>query len=194
MSRSETELRFFTQLLPLFGTFFGFLLTLIGLKYQSSGATLFHEHGTILLLIIIDVFTCIVALAVTILSATNTSYHLFFKSVCLISGAFACDLLLLVLYPPFGWFIFTICVLVLIYLLHSSYQQILKCCKEILQSISHYTFNAFHILCNWFKQNFPSQSIRRAPSQAFDGSPMLTPNITEKQVTKLEECITETLP
>ena len=92
------------------------------------------------------------------------------------------------------WFIFAIGVLVLICLLYASCQQILKCCQEILQSISHYTSNACHILCNWFKNNFPFQSIWRAPSQASDGSPMLTPNMIEKQVKKLEECLTKSLP
>uniref|UniRef100_A0A2N9GJI9 Uncharacterized protein n=1 Tax=Fagus sylvatica TaxID=28930 RepID=A0A2N9GJI9_FAGSY len=78
------EVHLFTGLIALFGFFFGFLLTLIGLKYQSS------------------------ALAAVILTTFNPSYLPFLKSVSLISGAFACDCSYLIVVPPFGWFIFTI--------------------------------------------------------------------------------------
>ena len=160
MSRSEPELRFFTQLLPLFVTFFCFLLTLLGLKYQSSRATLFPEHGAIVLLIIIDVFTCTVALAVMTQSTSNTSYRMFFKSVRSISGDFAYDLLFLILFPPFGCGSSLLQVYLFLYVYFMPLtNKFSKCCQEILQSISHYTSNACHILCNWFKYNFPFQSI-----------------------------------
>ena len=80
-SRSEPELRFFTALLALFGFLFSFLLTLLGLKYQSSGAALFHEHGAIMLLLTIDVCTCTIALATAMLQTSNPRYLPFFKSV-----------------------------------------------------------------------------------------------------------------
>jgi hypothetical protein len=175
------EVRLFTGLIGLFGFFLGFLLTLVGLKYQSSAAALFHAHSAIMVLLIIDVCTCTIALAAVILTTFNTSYLPFLKSVSLISGAFACDLLILIIVPPFGWFIFTIWVFVLVCLLYGKYQYILQCCQEILQSISHSTFDAFDVLCNWFQQNFLSQSIRRIPSQASNGSPMLTPIVPEEQ-------------
>ena len=169
------------MLIALFGFFFGFLLTLVGLKYQGSCATLFHAHSAIMVLLIIDVCSCTIALAMVTLTTFNTSYLPFLKSVSLISGAFACDLLILIIVPPFGWFIFTIWVFILVCLLYGKYQHILQCCQGILQSISHSTSDAFDVSCNWFQQNFLSQSIRRLASQASHGSPMLTPNVLEQQ-------------
>ena len=151
------------------------------MKYQGSGATLFHTHNVIIVLLVIDVCTCTIGLATVILTTFNTKYLYFLKSVSLISGAFACDLLLLILVPPFGWFIFTICVSILACLLYGSYQEILKCCQEIQSSISHSTSQAFEVLCNRFQQNSLFQSIWRTPSQAFNGSPMLTPNMPEQE-------------
>ena len=158
LSRSEPELRFFTALLALFGFLFSFLLTLLGLKHQSSGAALFHEHGTIMLLLTIDVCTCTIALAAAMLQTSNPRYIPFFKSVCLISGAFASDLLLLILFPPFGWFVFIIFVFILICLVYGSYEQILNCSQEFLGSISSCTSHCIHILCNWFQENFQFQT------------------------------------
>ena len=175
------DVRLFTGLIALFGFFFGFLLTLVGMKYQSSGATLFHAHSVIMVLLIIDVCTCTIALAAVILTTFNTSYLPFLKIVSLISGAFACDLLILIIFPPFGWFIFTIWVFVLVSLLYGKYQRILQCCQGIFRSISHSTSDAFDVLCNWFQPNFLSQSIRQVPSQASNGSPMLNPNMPEEQ-------------
>ena len=176
-SRSEPELRFFTALLALFGFLFSFLLTLLGLKYQSSGAALFHEHGAIMLLLTIDVCTCTIALATAMLQTSNPRYLPFFKSVCLISGAFASDLLLLILVPPYGWFVFVVCVFILIYLVYGSYEQILNCSQEFLGSISNCTSHAIHILCNWFRENLQFQTT--------NGSLMLTSNETGTQVAEM---------
>jgi hypothetical protein len=168
------EVRLFTSLIALFGFFFGFLLTLVRFKYQSSGATLFHAHNAIMVLLIIDVCTCTIAFTAVMLTNFNVSYLPFLNSVSLISRAFANDLLILIIVPPFGWFIFTIWVFVLVCLLYGKYQHIFQCCQEILRSISHSTFDAFDVLCNWFQQNFLSQSIKQIPSQTSNGSPMLT--------------------
>ena len=175
-SRSEPELRFFTALLALFGFLFSFLLALLGLKYQSSGAALFHEHGAIMLLLTTDVCTCTIALATAMLQTSNPRYLPFFKSVCLISGAFASDLLLLIL-PPYGWFVFIVCLFILIYLVYGSYEQILNCSQEFLGSISNCTSHAIHILCNWFRENLQFQTT--------NGSLMLTSNETGTQVAEM---------
>ena len=53
-TRSEQEIRSITALLALFGFILGFLLTLVGFKYTSSGAALFHKHHAIMLGLIID--------------------------------------------------------------------------------------------------------------------------------------------
>ena len=69
------------------------------------------------------------------------------------------DLLLLILIPPFRWFIFTICVFILICLVYGLYKQILKCNQEFLGSISNYISHAIHILCNWFRESFQFQKM-----------------------------------
>ena len=60
------------------------------------------------------------------------------------------------------------------------FQQIFDSCQENIQSVS-----------NWFEQKFNFQSISQTSSQVSNGSLMLTPNVTEKQATKSEECLTE---
>ena len=53
-------------------------------------------------------------------------------------------------------------------------------CRENIQLFS-----------NWFEKKFHSQSISQASSQAFNGSLMLTSNLTEKQVMESKECLIE---
>ena len=53
-TRSEQEIRSITALLALFGFILGFLLTLVGFKYPSSGAALFHKYHAIMLGLMID--------------------------------------------------------------------------------------------------------------------------------------------
>ena len=154
--------------LAAFSFMLGFLLTLLGWKYQNSSVSLFHTHGAIMLLLIIDVCTFTIALAMTILPTANRTHLSLFKNVCLISGAFACNLLLLILVPLFGWFIFTIFLFVLVWLLYGLYNQILQCCKKILEPMWHSISEAFHSLCDRFRDIF--QSIWQTPSQAFSES------------------------
>ena len=144
--------------------------------YQGSSAALFQEHSAIMLGLIIDVVTFAEALAAWVLATSNRNSPLFFKSVCLILGAVACDLLLFILNPILGWVILALCASTLVCLLYGFYKQIFESCRENIQSVS-----------NWFRQKFQFQSI----SQASNGSLMLTPNVTEKQATKSEERLTE---
>ena len=60
-----------------------------------------------------------------------------------------------------------------------SCKQIFESYQENIQSVS-----------NWFEQKFNSQSISQTASQVSNGSLMLTPNVTVKQATKSEECLT----
>ena len=151
-------------------------------------------------------------MAVTILPTFNRTHLPFFKGVFLISGVFAYDLILLMLVPPFGWFVFTICASVMALLLYRSRRQILRCCQEIIESVWHSTSEAIHCLCDWFRQSlqlvqrcqeilepmwhstseaFHSlcdwfrqsfQSVWTAPSQASTESSMPISNMTEKHV------------
>ena len=152
----------------------------MGLLYQGSAAALFNEHNAIMLGLIIDVVTFTTSFAAWVLATSNRNSPLFFKSVCLILGALACDLLLFILDPILGWVIFGLGASILVYLLYGSYKQIFKSCQENLQSI-----------LNWFRNKFQSQSICQASSQASNKSLMLTPYVTENQATKLREGLTE---
>ena len=155
MSRSEQGLRFFKQFLAVFGFSFSFLLALVGLKYRNSDGALFHEHHVIMVLLIIDVCTGTIALAMVTLPTFRNSSLFLFEIVCLISEVFACDLLLLILIPPFGVFMFIICAFGLVYILYGTYPKILNSCQEILKSM------------------------RQEPSKTPNESLMLTPNETD---------------
>ena len=88
--------------------------------YRGSSVALFQEHSAIMLGLIIDVVTFAVALAAWTLATSNRNYHLFLKSVCLILGASACDLLLFIHDPILGWIIFGLGASILVYLLYVS--------------------------------------------------------------------------
>ena len=173
--RNEQELCSYIKWLSIFGFVFGTLLTILKWKYQSPDISLFDIHGALMLLLIIDVCIFTISMAVTILPTFNRIHHPFFKGVFLISGIFACDLILLMLVPPFGWFIFTICAFVLVLLLYRSHEQILQCCQETLEPMWHSTSEAFHSLCDWFRHSF--QSVWTTASRASTESPMPTPNV-----------------
>ena len=138
------------------GVLFGPLLTILGWKYQSPDVSLFDTHGALMLLLIIDVCIFTISMAVTILPTFNRTHLPFFKGVFLISGVFASDLILLMLVPPLGWFIGTICAFAILLLLNRSRKQILELCQEILESMWHSTSKALHRLCDWFRQSFQS--------------------------------------
>uniref|UniRef100_A0A7N2N057 Uncharacterized protein n=1 Tax=Quercus lobata TaxID=97700 RepID=A0A7N2N057_QUELO len=159
--RSEQELRFFKQFLAVFGFSVSFLLALVGLKYQNSDGALFHDHRVIMVLLIIDVCTGTTALAMVTLPTFRNSSLFLFEIVCLISEVFACDLLLLILVPPFGVFMFIICAFGLVYILYGAYLKILNSYQEILKSM------------------------RQEPSQTSNKSLMLAPNETEIQVAEM---------
>ena len=136
------------------GVLFGPLLTILGWKYQSPDVSLFDTHGALMLLLIIDVCIFTISMVATILPTFNRTHLPFFKGVFLISGVFACDLILLMLVPPFGWFICTICASVMVLLLYRSRKQILQLCQEILEPMWHSIFEAFYSSCDWFQQSF----------------------------------------
>ena len=173
--RNEQELCSYIKWLAVFDFVFGTLLTILKWKYQSPNISLFDIHGALMLILIIDVCIFTISMARTILPTFNRTCHPFFKGVFFISGVFACDLILLMLVPPFGWFIFTICTFVLVLLLHRSCEQILRHCQETLESMWHSTPESFHSLCDWFRHSF--QSVWTTASRASTESLMPTPNV-----------------
>nr|POE96738.1 hypothetical protein CFP56_43464 [Quercus suber] len=60
-------------------------------------------------------------------------------------------------------------------LIIDSFQSVLRC-HEILEPMWHSISEAFHSLCNWLRQSFPSIWI------VSNGSSMPTPNLKEKHV------------
>ena len=114
-------------------------------------------------------------LVVAMLPITNRNCFHFFQKVCLFFAALACNLLIFILVPILGWIFLTLGASILVYLLYGSYIMIFKFCQENLKSIS-----------NWFRQKFQYQLSSQLSSQTSNGSPMLTPNVTEKQMTELE--------
>ena len=178
---SQQELNFSTTVHTAFGFVIVLLLTLLQVKYQNFGNP-FQMHGAIMSLFIVCVLAYAIALVVVSQPTPNTSYLPLLRDVCFIFGAFACDLLLLMLVPPFGWLILGLCVCMSIRLLFYSYQQILQCFQQIFQSFNQNISKAFKILCCWFQSSF--KSLCRAASRAFNSMP--TSNSIENQVVEME--------
>ena len=122
-----------------------------------------------MLLFILAVLVYTIALAGISQLTSNTSYLPLLRCVCFIFGAFACDLLLLILVTPFGWFILILCVCMSVRLLCDSHRQILECFQQIYQLINQSTSKAFNILCSWFQK----------ASTAFNSSSMPIANSME---------------
>ena len=179
---SQQELGSCTTIHIFFGFLITLLLTLLQVNYQKSGNP-FETHGAIMLLFIIVVFVYTLALAGISQPTSNKSYLPILRRVCFISGAFACDLLLMILVPPFGWFILELCICMFVQLLFESRQLILCWFEQTFQSIKRFTSQAFNILGGWFQNSI--QSLHRATSRAFHRSPMLLPTQTEQQVVEI---------
>jgi hypothetical protein len=139
-----------------FGFLILLLLTLLQVKNQNSGNP-FETHGATMLLFIIAVHVYAIALAGISKPTPNTSYIPILRRVCFIFGAFACGLLLLILVPPFGWLILSLCACMSAKLLYDSYEQILKCFQQIFRSINQSTSQEFNILCGWFHKIVSNQ-------------------------------------
>ena len=104
---SQQELGFSTtfQLHTAFGFLILLLLTLLQVKYQNFGNP-FQTHGATMSLFIIAVLVYAIALAGISQPSSNRSYLLILSilgRVCFIFGAFACDLLLLILVRTSLW-------------------------------------------------------------------------------------------
>ena len=156
--RNEQELHSYTIWLVVFGFMLGSLLTFLGWKYQSPDVSLFDIHGAIMLLLIIAVCIFTISMVVIKLPNFNKIDLPFFKGVFLISGVLACDLILLMLAPPFGWFIFTICASVMVLLLYRSRREIQKflnqCGTPLLRHSTVYVIG-FDRVSNQFGQHLP---------------------------------------
>ncbi|KAF9660658.1 hypothetical protein SADUNF_SadunfUnG0001800 [Salix dunnii] len=106
------------------------LLALLQLKYQNKKNSPFEAYGTIILLYILTSLvysTALIALLLRAQQQPETVCLATLEHISLLSGALACDLLLLILSPPFGYFLLAFCgVLILVKALLRSYQQIME--------------------------------------------------------------------
>uniref|UniRef100_A0A6N2MBI3 Uncharacterized protein n=1 Tax=Salix viminalis TaxID=40686 RepID=A0A6N2MBI3_SALVM len=105
------------------------LLALLPMKYQNEELSPFDAHGTIMLLYILASIIYSTALIALLLRAHHqlpeTPCLAALEHISLLAGALACGLLLLILAPPFGYFLLAFCgVLVLVKALLGCYQQI----------------------------------------------------------------------
>ncbi|KAJ6427763.1 hypothetical protein OIU84_023212 [Salix udensis] len=84
------------------------LLALLQVKYQNKETSPFEAHGTIMLLYILTCLFYSIAFIALLLRARQLPETLCLATlehISLLTGALACDLLLLILAPPFGYFL-----------------------------------------------------------------------------------------
>ncbi|KAB1211759.1 hypothetical protein CJ030_MR6G025632 [Morella rubra] len=84
-------------------------VNILQIEYQSSSTSPFKAHGTIMSLFIVTVCVHVVAFMEISMAAPYTSYLPTARLICSISGVLASTLLVLILFPPFGWFILFLC-------------------------------------------------------------------------------------
>ncbi|XVE55321.1 hypothetical protein DITRI_Ditri03aG0149500 [Diplodiscus trichospermus] len=87
--------------------------------YQNEDKSPFQTHALIMKFFTVCAFIySSVAVAVMILEKSHCTicscYLPLLNHLSLILGAFACDFLLLILFPPFGYFVLLLCILMLL--------------------------------------------------------------------------------
>ncbi|KAK9274180.1 hypothetical protein L1049_018994 [Liquidambar formosana] len=131
---------------------FGFLIvvlsTLIQIKYQSKDLSPFETHPATMIAFIIVVVIHVGALVVTIGRETDSrSYLPVLRHALLISGALASALLLRILVPLFGLFMFILCLLLSVAISCVWYQ-------KIFGLPSWADLEVFNKLDDWLRQVF----------------------------------------
>ena len=128
----------FTKMCAIIGSLIIVLLALLPLKCGNNESP-FETHGLVMMLFIVTVFIhALVAVAtITVEAARFTNHSLVpvLKLICFGFGVVACDLLLLILAPSFGYFLLAIWVLLLLlillyYVLTLALHNFLRNCEE----------------------------------------------------------------
>ncbi|KAH7516415.1 hypothetical protein FEM48_Zijuj10G0132900 [Ziziphus jujuba var. spinosa] len=91
------------------------MVTLIGLlqlMYEAKNVSPFDTHYTTMVLFFVSLFVYVIAATVDkeLPQPQNPNYTGIMSKTKLFSGCFALNMLLLILIPPFGWFILTLCI------------------------------------------------------------------------------------
>ncbi|GMN69475.1 hypothetical protein TIFTF001_038540 [Ficus carica] len=107
-----------------FGFIIGLLLTLVGVKYQGSGTTLFRQNRQIVSLFILTISLYATALVKTTLASRNDNHQSSnsYPAIFLIIGTFASELLLFILLTPLGWSLLNILALVFLAVQYGCHQ------------------------------------------------------------------------
>lgn len=169
---SEFEQRLRTALAYL--AVFAFLLPLLNSLIQTKikDASLFETHPAITLAFIITLLILTAALLILIaLKNTETTYLPILWHAILVSGALASALLIWIISPLLGLFMFVLCAVL----------TIISACvwyRKTFQPPPRAAFEVFNKLCDWFLQF--SLSLPNAVFRAFNISPTSSDS-TEKE-------------
>ncbi|KAG8663981.1 hypothetical protein MANES_01G269250v8 [Manihot esculenta] len=112
------------------------LLTLVQVKYQDKQDSPFETHEAIMVLFIVAAFIYTVSFLSSLILIQNHHDYTFYvlpilKQISVVSGTLACDSLILILCPPFGYLVLALCALLALRILIGSYHQIVHCSKRL---------------------------------------------------------------
>ncbi|XWS23726.1 hypothetical protein CRYUN_Cryun28dG0040000 [Craigia yunnanensis] len=99
--------------------------------YQNDDKSPFQTHGLVMKIFIISVCIYTSLAVAVVIPCTSYSYLAVLNRLGLVLGAFVCDFLLLMLFPPFGYFVLVLCILMLLIITLKSYQQIFKLILDV---------------------------------------------------------------
>ena len=148
-----------------------FLTAFIGFHYQGLGISPLESHfATILILIITTIVYSIARVEIKL--PQNAQYLPIIKLVCLVSGIVALELLVAIIICPFWLLMVNICPILIVGVLHHSYQQIyqfLYCAANLVlnavPSLFQKIYQFVYQIYDWLRQIFKSISV--ATSQVF---------------------------
>ncbi|KAK4568525.1 hypothetical protein RGQ29_004079, partial [Quercus rubra] len=167
----DDALGFFEAFHVLLAFLVAFLTAFIGFHFQGLRISPLESHfATILILIITTIVYSIARLEIKL--PQNAQYLPIFKLVCLVSGIVALELLVAIIICPFWLLMVNICPILIVGVLHHSYQQIyqflycaanlvLNAVPSLFQNIYQFVYQIY----DWLRQIFKSISV--AASQVF---------------------------
>lgn len=100
-------------------------------KYQDKQDSPFETHEAIMVLFIVAAFIYTVSFLSSLILIQNHHDYTFYvlpilKQISVVSGTLACDSLILILCPPFGYLVLALCALLALRILIGSYHQIVQ--------------------------------------------------------------------
>ena len=120
---SDEAFNFFEAFHALFAFLGSLLAALIGLHYQVLGISPLDTHFALILFFIMTTIVYSIAYAEIKLQPPPDAGLPIFRFICLASGIIAIELLVAIIVSPFWLFIENLCPILIIRMLHHSYQQ-----------------------------------------------------------------------